>query len=134
MWYLIFIYFNFQGFMANNRTTQTHYTDTIIGSDSMFDGVLNSDGNIRIDGLFDGEIISTLNLHVSDVGRVRARIHTATCTITGSVMGNIQATNDVVIESSARVWGEIESPTLQIEPGAVFKGKSNGKSDNDALF
>lgn len=117
-----------------NRTTQTHYTDTIIGNGSMFDGILKSDGNIRIDGLFDGEIISTLNLHVSDVGRVRARIHAATCTITGSVMGKILATSDVVIESSARVWGEIASPTLQIEPGAVFKGKSNGKEDGDALF
>jgi cytoskeletal protein CcmA (bactofilin family) len=113
------------------RKAQYHVAETTIRSDAMFVGILTSSGNVQIDGMIEGEIHSSLHVHVSHEGRVRAQIHAGACTINGSVVGNITATHDVIIESAARVWGQIESPSLQIQPGAIFKGTSHGKDTQD---
>lgn len=116
------------------RTTSQHIVDTTIGASSILIGVLQSDGNINIEGVFEGEIASAQHVRISNIGRVRALINAIACTINGSLVGNIRATQAVIIEPSARVWGEVDAPTLQIEPGAVFKGVANGSEDADDIF
>lgn len=111
------------------RNPQYHTVETTIGNSSIFVGILTSDGNVQIDGIFEGEVNTTLHVQVSRSGRVRAHLQAAACTVSGSVVGNIHATNDVVIESCARVWGQIEAPSLHVQPGAVFKGSSHGKDE-----
>jgi cytoskeletal protein CcmA (bactofilin family) len=118
----------------NIRNSSYQIVDTTVGSSSMLVGVLNSDGNINIEGVFEGEIASAQHVGISTAGRVRAIINAISCTINGSLVGNIHATDAVIIQPSARVWGEIDAPTLQIEPGAVFKGVANGTNDADDMF
>lgn len=115
--------------MAPSRIQKNQYraAETTIGIGSMFVGVLTSDGNVQIDGVFEGELTSALHVLVNNSGRVRAQMQVTACTINGSVIGNINASSDVVVESTARIWGEIDAATLQIQPGAVFKGSSHGK-------
>lgn len=120
--------------IANVRNPSQHIADTTIGANSMLVGVLRSDGNISIEGVFEGEIAAAQHVRISNVGRVRAIINAIACTINGSMVGNIRATNAVIIQPSARVWGEVDAPTLQIEPGAVFKGVANGSDDADDIF
>ncbi|MFZ9857512.1 MAG: bactofilin family protein [Roseiflexaceae bacterium] len=112
--------------MANKQPAnpRSYSAETIVGSCSVFVGVMTCAGNIQIDGVFEGDLSATI--HISKSGRVRAHIDTNTCTIHGAVIGDIIATSEVVMTASARVWGEIDTPTLQIQPGAVFKGTSNG--------
>lgn len=121
--------------MALSRMNNPQYrtSETIIGSNSILVGVLTSEGNIQIDGIIEGEVATTLHVHVNSSGRVRADMKVNSCTINGSVVGNIHASNEVIIESSARVWGQIESETLQVQPGAVFKGSSQG-ADTQSPF
>jgi cytoskeletal protein CcmA (bactofilin family) len=111
------------------RSTQHHIVETTIGKECVFVGTLTSDGNIQVNGVFEGDITSSMHVQVNQTGRVRAHLNVASCTIRGSVVGNITATNDVIIESSAKVWGQIDSTTLHIQPGAMFKGTSHGKAD-----
>lgn len=115
------------------RNTSQHYADTTIGSSSMLVGVLTSEGNIHIDGVFEGEILAAQHIKIGNTGRVRAMLNAIACTINGSLVGNIRVHQAVVIQSSARVWGEIDAQSLQIEPGAVFKGVANG-SEGDEVF
>ncbi len=111
------------------RNTQYRVAETIISNECLFVGVLTSDGNVQIDGVFEGEITSSLHVQVNNSGRVRAHVHVNACTVHGSVVGNIIATSDVVLTSSARVWGQIDAASLQIQQGAVFKGSSQGKDE-----
>lgn len=115
--------------LLRTRNPQYHTAETIIGNSSILIGILTSDGNVQVDGVFEGEITTSLHVQVGSSGRVRAHMQVAACTITGSVVGNIHASNDVIIEASARVWGQIEAPSLQIQPGAVFKGSSHGNDE-----
>ena len=120
--------------IANLRTQAHHIADTTIGTNSILVGVLSSDSNINIEGVFEGEISAAQHVQISNTGRVRAVINTVTCTVNGSVVGNIHASNSVTIQPSARVWGEIDAATLQIAPGAVFKGVANGSDNDDDIF
>jgi cytoskeletal protein CcmA (bactofilin family) len=111
------------------RSTQYRVAETTIGKDCLFVGALTTDGNVQIDGVFEGEITSTMHVQVNNTGRVRAHLNVDACTVHGSVVGNIIATSDVVLASSARVWGQIDATSLQIQQGAVFKGSSQGKDE-----
>jgi cytoskeletal protein CcmA (bactofilin family) len=119
--------------LSNIRNTPHHIADTTIGRESIFIGVLTSTGNVHIDGIYEGDIHSAQHVQIRSSGRVRATLDVISCTISGLITGKVRASDTVVIEASARAWCEIESPTLHIEPGAIFKGSSNGK-DNDNVI
>lgn len=85
--------------------------------DLSFEGVLHFDGysfgNINSP---EGTLILTRR------GRIEADINVGVAVINGSVTGNITATERVVLESDAKVTGDIFTPALSIRLGAVFDG------------
>jgi cytoskeletal protein CcmA (bactofilin family) len=87
--------------------------------DVTFDGVL------QIDSLVKGNIRSAYGtLMMSRQGRVEADVDVRIAIIDGCLEGKLRATEHVVLESSARVSGEIHTPSLEIKDGAVFEGTS----------
>lgn len=84
------------------------------------------EGTLRVDGYAAGLLRSlTGTLIIGESGEVEADIIVATAIIYGLLRGNIHATESVVLGSHARVFGNIESPALSIQPGAVFEGQSH---------
>jgi cytoskeletal protein CcmA (bactofilin family) len=79
---------------------------------------------LRVDGRVSGKIISESgNLIISEQGQVQAAIETGFVEVFGAVEGTITARYKVEIHSGGRVYGDIYTPILNIEPGAVFDGK-----------
>jgi cytoskeletal protein CcmA (bactofilin family) len=68
----------------------------------------------------------TGTLIVSKTGEVEADIVAAVVIIDGLVRGNICASERVELQSHAQVIGDIESPAVAIQPGAVFEGQCRG--------
>ena len=78
---------------------------------------------LRIDGHFTGRVRSEKgSLIVSAGGVVEANIEVASAKINGTVRGDIIATGRVELGRSARVQGNIQTPALIIEDGAIFEG------------
>jgi cytoskeletal protein CcmA (bactofilin family) len=99
------------------------------GSD--FEGKLSFQDTVRIDGRFSGEITSENTLIVGEGGEIHAKIRSATVAISGTVEGDIVATKRLVLHKTAQVTGDVETPCLVIEDGAVFNGQvkmPSGKS------
>lgn len=76
---------------------------------------------------FDGYSIGNINspggtLLLTKRGRIEADINVGVAVISGSVTGNITATERVVLESDARVTGHIRTPALSVRLGAIFDG------------
>lgn len=86
------------------------------------DGVLSLEGPILIEGEFRGEIRCRDAVTVLRSGTVEATIEGRTVTIEGAVVGNVVATREIVISSSGRLHGDVETPSLVIERGAFFQG------------
>lgn len=90
---------------------------TVVSGDAEFKGML------RIDGRFTGRVLSEKgSLIVSAGGVVEANIEVASAKINGTVNGDITATGRVEFGRSARVRGNIQTPALIIEDGAIFEG------------
>jgi cytoskeletal protein CcmA (bactofilin family) len=90
---------------------------TVVSGDAEFKGML------RIDGRFTGRVLSEKgSLIVSAGGVVEADIEVASAKINGTVNGDITATGRVELGRSARVRGNIQTPALVIEDGAIFEG------------
>jgi len=94
-----------------------------IGGGTAVSGDAEFKGMLRIDGRFTGRVRSEKgSLIVSAGGVVEADIEVATARINGTVNGDIKATGRIEFGRSARVRGDIQTPALVIEEGAVFEG------------
>lgn len=90
---------------------------------------------MRVDASISGTVTSdTGSLLVMDRGTVKATISVGSVEISGTVEGTITAKTSVKIHPSGKVYGDIFTPALIIEHGAVFDGKChmlNNKENKD---
>jgi len=87
--------------------------------DVIFEGVL------QVDSLVKGNIRSAYGtLLISEEGRVEADVDVRIAIVDGSSKGELRATEYVILESTARVSGNIHTPSLEIKDGALFEGSS----------
>ena len=95
---------------------------SIISANLRITGNLESEGDIQIDGIVEGDIRSS-SLTVSDSATVRGAIEADMVAIAGSVTGQIKA-KTVTLQRTARVIADIVQESLSIEPGAYFEGNT----------
>jgi cytoskeletal protein CcmA (bactofilin family) len=94
-----------------------------VGNGTSLTGEANFKGMLRVDGGLSGRVASTDGtLIVSTNGRVDANVEVAVAQIYGTVNGDIIATKRIEMGRTAKVTGNIQTPTLAIENGAVFEG------------
>jgi cytoskeletal protein CcmA (bactofilin family) len=94
-----------------------------VGSGTVITGESSFKTMLRVDGRFSGKINSTGGtLIVGSGGQVDANIEVSVATIHGVVNGDIVATDRVELGRAAKLTGNITTPTLVIEQGAVFEG------------
>ncbi len=99
---------------------------TNLTSDTNVKGTIKFGEAMKIDGKFDGELISDNGeLVVGKTGNVKATIKVRNAVIEGRVNGNIKASDKVELKQSAHIYGDLQAKTLVIEEGVVFVGKCN---------
>ena len=96
-----------------------------IDQGSEFEGKLSFRDTVRIDGRFSGEITSENTLIVGESGEIAAEIRSKTVIVSGTVNGNVIAEAKVVLHKTARVNGDIHTPSIVVEEGAMITGKIN---------
>jgi cytoskeletal protein CcmA (bactofilin family) len=93
-----------------------------IDQGSEFEGKLSFKDTVRIDGSFRGEISSENTLIVGESGEIEATIKSLTVVVSGSVTGDVIAGKQIILHKTARVQGDLKTPSVTIEEGAVFNG------------
>ncbi|MBN1410865.1 MAG: polymer-forming cytoskeletal protein [Spirochaetales bacterium] len=94
-----------------------------INENCFFEGRYTVNGNLRIDGKFEGTSLLVDQVMVGVNGRVKADIDATSVVVEGIVIGNIHATRRILLLSTARVLGDIKTPELIIQDGVVLEGK-----------
>ncbi len=108
----------------NVSTTGAGTIDTVIGVSSSMEGNINSNGIIRIDGKFHGDITTKTDIIVGEQGYIKGNIKANNASISGKVEGNIKCNGLLEIMTTGRVFGDIEVASISINEGAMFKGSS----------
>lgn len=106
--------------------------ETVIGSNTSFNGHLKCDGNVRIDGLVEGGTIETVgNVVVTPQGRVTAKIIAEHVSVAGEVTGAIEARGHLEILSTGRVIGDVCVANFYKDEGGILRGKLQMGQDID---
>src|SRR5580700_6429445 len=87
------------------------------------EGRLDTTGTFRIDSPMRGTLTSDEKLILGENARVEGQIEGNYVIISGRFDGTIKAKGKVELLNKAIVTGEIHTPCLIIEPGAVFDGR-----------
>jgi cytoskeletal protein CcmA (bactofilin family) len=86
------------------------------------EGKMTFAGMARLDGKFQGEILSGDELIVGETAVINAEIKVGTIIINGEVNGNVSTKVKTEIHSTGKLHGKINTPALVIEEGGVFDG------------
>ncbi len=97
-------------------------SDLLLGRGARFEGKLTFEGTVRIDAIFIGTIVTNDVLVVGEAARIDAQITCGTIVVHGEVSGNVHAKTAVEIRHTAKVRGDLETPSLVVEKGALFQG------------
>ena len=108
--------------------------ENVLGPTASFQGQLKAEGNVRIDGHFDGSVETTGNVIIGERAKVTADIVAGNVQVWGMVKGNITAAGRLEILPSGRVWGDITVTSLLIDEGGLFRGKSLMAGDGQEPF
>ena len=93
-----------------------------MGQDTIFNGSLNFDGTVRIDGKFEGQVFTDDTLIIGETGHLIAEVSAGTIICMGRIEGTLMASKKVEIHTNSRVIGNIKSPALYVELGGVLDG------------
>ena len=97
---------------------------TLIDTTASLKGDIVTEGDIRIDGKFYGNIVSARDVVIGEEGLVQGEINSQTMAIYGTIRGNIKSQGLVEIMPTGKIFGDIEVNKLVIKEGGIFQGKS----------
>ena len=95
---------------------------TMIGVGTTITGDMESNGDIRIDGILKGNLKGKAKIIVGANGIVEGNIEGLQADIMGHVTGSIKVQELLFLHGKTQVNGDIYAGKLQVEPTAVFNG------------
>ena len=107
---------------SNRKNNPKEQIKAILGEGTNFNGSLKYDGTVRIDGFFEGDIVTGDKLIIGGTGVFKGTIEAGIVHVFGSVIGEIRANSIVQIMSKAQIIGDIISPVLIVEEGVKLLG------------
>ncbi|MBU0517151.1 MAG: polymer-forming cytoskeletal protein [Proteobacteria bacterium] len=105
-----------------------------LGPETDFNGKLFFEGSVRLDGKFKGEIMSPGVLIVGESAEIEADINVGTAVISGQVMGQIVAQDQVVLHYPGRLLGDIKAPSVVVDEGVLFDGRCQMLEGDQSLI
>lgn len=102
-----------------------------IGSGTIIEGNIKTEGDIRIDGKVNGNIISKGRLVCGPASEIIGDIICINGNIDGMVRGNIQSSEVLKITKTANLDGNITTKKLIVEEGAMIQAKISMSSNTN---
>lgn len=105
--------------MPAEMAAATTAAATIIARDSSFNGKLKSEGSVRVEGAFDGELEAAKSIYIAENARANAQLKASEVVIAGAFDGQVECENRLHLTPTARAKGRIKTAVLVVEEGAV---------------
>ncbi|MGB0930163.1 MAG: bactofilin family protein [Chitinophagales bacterium] len=86
------------------------------------EGKITCIGDIRIDGILHGFLVSKAKVIVGPTGFIKGDVICANANIQGKIEGTIKVKELLDLRSSAQMFGEILCGKLAVEAGAIVNG------------
>lgn len=107
--------------MAKQPETD-HPSINLVGTGTTIKGEIYSNGDIRIDGTIIGTVESKGKVVVGNTGIVEGDIICQNADFSGNIKAKVTVAELLTLKATAKLFGELITNKLAIEPGAVFTG------------
>jgi len=110
---------------SRNRSTASNNMDNGINrivEGTVIEGTIRSESNLRIDGLFTGELITKGRLVVGPKGKVKGTVHCLCCDVEGTLEGEVTVLELLAMKATSTVQGDLYYGQLSVEAGAKALG------------
>lgn len=104
---------------TNDFDTKKH---NVFANGTKIVGNINSDGDIRVDGEIEGEIVTTGRVVLGKSSVVTGTITCPNAEILGQFNGKLIIADTLSIRDTAKVTGEVTTKKLAIDVNAIFNG------------
>ena len=108
--------------MAKIIETDNGTAVNLISQGTEITGDVKSSGDIRIDGVLNGNMVTKGKVVIGATGRVKGEVECKNSEVSGLIDGKITVTQLLNLKASSKINGTIITSKLSIEPGAVFTG------------
>jgi len=122
-------------FGRKKKKTTPVSSASIITPGTSIKGEIRCEGNILLNGEFEGSIVSQGEVVVGKSGRVSGEIQSAKLLVSGEFRGNYKG-EVIDIMPYGKVYGDVKVNNIIIEPNAVFEGETkivSGRIDRDDI-
>lgn len=121
-----------------DKSPRNSSLNAIIGKGCKVRGKIELDGEVFIDGIVEGELMSSGTLTIGESGQVSAKVSGHRIKIFGQVEGDIDCREQLELYTGARVIGDILTRSLVVQDGVFFEGHCGMKDsltadDDDVL-
>jgi len=106
-----------------NQTSAVQDQVNLVGEGTVFEGTVRARSDVRASGRIVGTLEVEGKAMIAEEGGVEGEIIATNADIAGQVDGEIHVEERLVLKSTARVDGTIETDRLIIEKGAQFTGE-----------
>jgi len=105
----------------------TDKIDTLIGPNTEINGDVNFSGGLRVDGKLSGNVSARdasndSLLTISEHGEVTGNVTVPHVVINGIVNGNVSSSGKVLLQSQAKIVGDVYYASIEMELGATVNG------------
>jgi len=109
--------------LLRKRRIKSDKISSLIGKDITIEGLIITEGSLRIEGTFRGEIEAKGDVVVGETGKIQGNLVVNNLLVAGEVIGNIRAFGRLEITRTGRLEGDLETQTLVIAEGAQYRGR-----------
>ncbi len=95
----------------------------MIGPGTTVRGNISGDEDLTVEGRVEGAVRLSKDLEVAKGAVLEAEVDARAVHVAGSITGNVNASDSLIVEAGAAIVGDVTTPRLVVAEGAHFKGR-----------
>jgi cytoskeletal protein CcmA (bactofilin family) len=95
-------------------------TVNLLSSGTLFEGKIQTESDIRIDGIFKGQLSCKARLIIGPSGQFEGDCQCLNAVVEGNFQGRMKVLETLEVRENGKVRGEIQTKKLVVQSGAVF--------------
>ena len=110
------------GFLKKDSDFSSGEHFSVVSAECYFQGTLNVQGSLRVDGTLEGAVDNARHVIVGDGGKIVGDVTAEMVVCGGEIEGNV-CTNMLEILSKAAINGDIRAKKMIVEEGGRIDGR-----------
>ncbi|MCK9444304.1 MAG: polymer-forming cytoskeletal protein [Tissierellaceae bacterium] len=108
--------------MLKKKDSYAETVDSLIGENIKIIGKIEGKGNLRIDGMVEGDIDYEGNVTIGETGTVKGNVKCGEISLSGTINGNIFSRAKLELLPTGILVGDVEVDSFVIHENAKFDG------------